>query len=82
MWLRKLTTEEEVLLTTGLGLVRNCVARSGAAEKRAVELGVCNSLHSIVTCPAWPACLRDTAAGCLTALAEHWQNHMALGPPG
>lgn len=61
---------------------RNYAIRCAAAEHRAVQLGICSSLYSIVASPDWPACLRDVAAGCLVALSEKWENQTPVAEAG
>ncbi len=53
---------------------RNCITRDPAVEKRVVEMGVGQLVLSIVADSFWPACLRDSAAGLLSCLAERWSN--------
>ncbi|KAK9825957.1 hypothetical protein WJX74_001162 [Apatococcus lobatus] len=61
-------------LTLAAVTLWNCIARDAAVEKRIVEMGVGQLVLSIVASAFWPACLRDSAAGLLSCLAERWSN--------
>jgi hypothetical protein len=60
------------------GCSRNYIIRCREAEHRVVQLGVCSHLQDIIVHTSWPASLRDVAAGCLCAIAEHWENQSSL----